>query len=356
MKKFGRPEHNAVQWRASRGWREAMSLTAWQLTSYKGRDVDKVANLRVVEKLSAWQIANNTTRGTTPGYIDPTSRDRGPNNENWVSWPKQKKGKDWGVAWRSTYNPRKDTGRDKRNQNDREGEGQQMSPEAGTPFSHQRDEALPDTPVLAKIRGRSRLKFSQSRNPASSHVPSLVSYRDAELWNGRSDFGFFHDPFLDPEQWYGHDWTSARNRYPTDIGFSSLPYPSPDFGIRISEGTTTTKKDFPVGTSHSKSRRPRQVLSWEDAKLAAAESMACGPDFVPRNQLNRYPLMATFCPLTFSTTRILSLIVLLDNIHVVPKTPVPGSRTPQEMHHMFSLPRTLQVGDLGGNPHIRQER
>ncbi|KAL8826797.1 MAG: hypothetical protein Q9191_003580, partial [Dirinaria sp. TL-2023a] len=110
MKKEDRPDTNALQWRLSRGWREALSLKSWHLTSDRGRTGNATANNRIDARLSQRQRDDNTTRGATPGYIDPHNRSRGPNNENWVPWPKSRTGREWGIAPKTDYGrkPRKD--------------------------------------------------------------------------------------------------------------------------------------------------------------------------------------------------------------------------------------------------------
>lgn len=96
MKKKDRASDNCIQWRLSRGWREAMGMLSWHLTSNKGNTGDALANSRVVKRLGPWREAHNTTRGLTPGRKDPrVSRDA---PGNWISWPSGKGGKDWGKA------------------------------------------------------------------------------------------------------------------------------------------------------------------------------------------------------------------------------------------------------------------
>ena len=107
MKKEYRPVTNALQWRLSRGWREALALKSWHLTSDRGKTGLELANNRIDAGLSQRQRDNNTTRGTTPGYIDPQIQDRGRNNENWVEWPKGRTGKDWGIAVKTKFGRRK---------------------------------------------------------------------------------------------------------------------------------------------------------------------------------------------------------------------------------------------------------
>ena len=98
MKREDRPAENAVQWRLSRGWREAMGMISWHITSRRGRD--NLANDRVLSKLSDWQVRHNTTRGLTPGKINPQLPKSG---TNWVEWPLSPSGKDWGCALKTTF-------------------------------------------------------------------------------------------------------------------------------------------------------------------------------------------------------------------------------------------------------------
>jgi len=96
MKKKDRNTDNCIQWRLSRGWREALGMLSWHLTSNKGNTAEAVANNRVIARLSPWHQNHNTTRGLTPGRKDPrVSRDA---PGNWVSWPTSKGGKGWGKA------------------------------------------------------------------------------------------------------------------------------------------------------------------------------------------------------------------------------------------------------------------
>ena len=103
MKKEDRPDANALQWRHSRGWREALGLKAWHLTSERGKNGTALANNRVDARLSQHQKDQNTTRGITPGYIDPSIQDKGQYNQNWVEWPKNRTGKDWGLAPKTDF-------------------------------------------------------------------------------------------------------------------------------------------------------------------------------------------------------------------------------------------------------------
>lgn len=101
MKKKDRASDNCIQWRLSRGWREAMGMLSWHLTSNKGNTGDALANVRVTNRLGPWQLAHNTTRGLTPGRKDPrVSRDA---PGNWVPWPTSKGGKDWGKAQATSF-------------------------------------------------------------------------------------------------------------------------------------------------------------------------------------------------------------------------------------------------------------
>lgn len=102
MSKRDRGTGNCIQWRASRGWREAMGMLSWHLTSKKGND--RLANDRILGRLNEWQKQNNTTRGLTPGRINPTLP-RAPGN--WVDWPKSKSGKDWGIAQTVKFSDKK---------------------------------------------------------------------------------------------------------------------------------------------------------------------------------------------------------------------------------------------------------
>ena len=98
MKREDRPAQNAVQWRLSRGWREAMGMISWHITSRRGRD--NLANDRVLSRLSDWQVQHNTTRGLTPGKINPQLPKSG---TNWIEWPLSPSGKDWGCALKTTF-------------------------------------------------------------------------------------------------------------------------------------------------------------------------------------------------------------------------------------------------------------
>ncbi len=96
MKKKDRNTDNCIQWRLSRGWREALGMLSWHLTSNKGNTAEAVANYRVIARLSPWHQNHNTTRGLTPGRKDPRASRDAPGN--WISWPTSKGGKDWGKA------------------------------------------------------------------------------------------------------------------------------------------------------------------------------------------------------------------------------------------------------------------
>ena len=101
MKKKDRASDNCIQWRLSRGWREALGMLSWHLTSNKGNTEDAVANNRVLDRLGPWQKAHNTTRGLTPGRRDPRVARDAPGN--WISWPTSKGGKDWGKAQTTAF-------------------------------------------------------------------------------------------------------------------------------------------------------------------------------------------------------------------------------------------------------------
>jgi len=96
MKKKDRNTDNCIQWRLSRGWREALGMLSWHLTSNKGNTAEAVANNRVIGRLSPWHQNHNTTRGVTPGRKDPRASRDAPGN--WIPWPTSKGGKDWGKA------------------------------------------------------------------------------------------------------------------------------------------------------------------------------------------------------------------------------------------------------------------
>jgi len=101
MKKRDRASDNCIQWRLSRGWREAMGMLSWHLTSTKGNTAEEVANNRVVAKLTQWQLNHNTTRSLTPGRKDPRAPRDAPGN--WIPWPTSKSGKDWGKAQTTSF-------------------------------------------------------------------------------------------------------------------------------------------------------------------------------------------------------------------------------------------------------------
>lgn len=66
MDRANRPKDNALNMRASRYWRPAYFLISWHGTGRSPKEASVLASL------SAQQIANNTTRGTTPGLVDPS--------------------------------------------------------------------------------------------------------------------------------------------------------------------------------------------------------------------------------------------------------------------------------------------
>lgn len=72
MQKYGRPETNNINMHGSRTWRRRYSIATWFPT--KGFD-DNSNNETIQKALNPGQIQRNTTRGLTPGLIDPS---RGP--------------------------------------------------------------------------------------------------------------------------------------------------------------------------------------------------------------------------------------------------------------------------------------
>ena len=75
-----------------------MGMISWHITSRRGRD--NLANDRVLSRLSDWQVQHNTTRGLTPGKINPQLPKSG---TNWIEWPLSPSGKDWGCALKTTF-------------------------------------------------------------------------------------------------------------------------------------------------------------------------------------------------------------------------------------------------------------
>lgn len=65
MDRASRPNENALNMRACRYWRPAYSLISWH-----GKGTSR-KETTVLALLSQTQRDNNTTRGTTPGFIDP---------------------------------------------------------------------------------------------------------------------------------------------------------------------------------------------------------------------------------------------------------------------------------------------
>ena len=96
-------------------------MMSWHLTSRRGRAGDDLANDRVMARVSAAQERLNTTRGLTPGLINP----RAPRTtDNWVEWPKSKSGKDWGLAENGKFNRRRpQTGKRKKKSTRNQEEG-----------------------------------------------------------------------------------------------------------------------------------------------------------------------------------------------------------------------------------------
>lgn len=66
MDRANRPMENALNMRASRYWRPKYSLISWHGKGTSPKEASILASL------SAAQITYNTTRGTTPGLVDPS--------------------------------------------------------------------------------------------------------------------------------------------------------------------------------------------------------------------------------------------------------------------------------------------
>ncbi|MCJ1412795.1 hypothetical protein MMC19_006894 [Ptychographa xylographoides] len=81
MDQINRPTANALNMSGVRVWRPALSLLAWHMRgTVHGRDRHRNA---IFAKLTTAQIAANTTRGLTPGLIDPAQGEAGGR----IPWP-----------------------------------------------------------------------------------------------------------------------------------------------------------------------------------------------------------------------------------------------------------------------------
>ena len=68
MQWFGRPNHNAINMDSNRVWRPKFCILSWR---YKGQILSSAPNSTVYNSLSPAQRQHNTTRGSTPGLINP---------------------------------------------------------------------------------------------------------------------------------------------------------------------------------------------------------------------------------------------------------------------------------------------
>ena len=90
-----RPNENALNMRLSRYWRPAYSLLSWHGTGTSTKEVG------ILALLSRAQRASNTTRGTTPGLIDPNLGEAGGR----VTHPIPRNGRGQGRARRTIATP-----------------------------------------------------------------------------------------------------------------------------------------------------------------------------------------------------------------------------------------------------------
>lgn len=95
MDRANRPNENALNMRACRYWRPAYSLISWHGKGTSSKEA------RVVALLSPAQRNNNTTRGTTPGLINPDLGEGSPR----VPHPVDRDGQGQGRAQRTVVPP-----------------------------------------------------------------------------------------------------------------------------------------------------------------------------------------------------------------------------------------------------------
>lgn len=95
MDRAHRPNVNALNMRLSRYWRPAYSLLSWHGTGMSTKEAG------ILALLSRAQRASNTTRGTTPGLIDPNLGEAGGR----VAHPIPRNGRGQGRARRTIATP-----------------------------------------------------------------------------------------------------------------------------------------------------------------------------------------------------------------------------------------------------------
>lgn len=189
MQPRNRLKKNAAQFRLSRDWREAMRVISWHVTSRF--DDNEIGNDRVIKALHAAgiPIAHNSTRGLTPGLIDPS----GPRvSRNIRPWPMRSDGTSYGVdvttdfdkPARKNAKPTKRAMEDSSDPHDAEvGDPEQNDQDMEYDMSHtqepsagQRSEKDPVGRVASRVE-KTRTPRAVPRNniPASQHSYRSVS-------------------------------------------------------------------------------------------------------------------------------------------------------------------------------------
>ena len=74
MQRFGRPQANALNMHQFRFWRPRYQILSWR---FRGNILNSRPNNQIFNSLSPAQKASNTTRGTTPGLLHPSTGLRG---------------------------------------------------------------------------------------------------------------------------------------------------------------------------------------------------------------------------------------------------------------------------------------
>lgn len=71
MELVSREPLNSIQWHMSQTWLPLFAMLSWHVKGESARESE------VLSKLTAAQVAVNTTRGTTPGLLYPTVGEAG---------------------------------------------------------------------------------------------------------------------------------------------------------------------------------------------------------------------------------------------------------------------------------------